>query len=243
MIKKTLVTFFICLLFIAGISAKSKKQKVLVFFKTAGYHHNAIKAGTTAIFKLANENNFIADTTADSTKFTSKNLKQYAAVIFLNTTGNVLNEEQQLAFTKFIQSGKGFVGVHAAADTEYDWPWYGHLTGAYFKSHPKIQEATLHIPDSSFIATKHLPRQWIHTDEWYNFKQLPEDVHILITVDEKSYTGGANGDNHPISWYHNFDGGRAFYTALGHTDACYSDPLFLQHLYGGIRYAMSGQLN
>ncbi len=216
---------------------------MLVFFKTAGYHHNSIAAGTAAIFKLAEENNFIADTTADSTKFNNKNLKQYAAVIFLNTTGNVLNEDGQAAFTKFIQSGKGFVGVHAAADTEYDWPWYDSLNGAHFKSHPKIQEATLNIPDSSFIATKHLPRQWIHTDEWYNFKQPPADVHVLMTVDEKSYTGGTNGDNHPISWYHNFDGGRAFYTALGHTDACYSDPLFLQHLYGGIQYAMSGQLN
>lgn len=246
MIKNLLVTILVCLLSIIVISAKAfkaKKQKVLVFFKTAGYHHGSIKAGTAAIFKMAAENNFIVDTTADSTKFTRKNLKQYAAVIFLNTTGNVLNEAQQSAFTKYIQSGKGFVGVHAAADTEYDWPWYGQLNGAHFKSHPKIQEATLTISDRSFIATKHLQQQWIHTDEWYNFRKVPANVNVLISVDEKSYTGGANGENHPISWYHSFDNGRAFYTALGHTDACYSDSLFLQHLYGGIQYSMSGKIN
>ena len=214
------------------------KPKFLIFCKTAGFHHNSIAVGIPAIIKLGQENNFDVDTTTNSAKFTIANLKQYAAVIFLSTTGDVLNDEQQKAFQQYIHSGHGFVGVHAATDTEYDWPWYGDLVGAYFKSHPKQQEATLRVVDRSFIATKHLPAEWKRFDEWYNYKYIAKGLHVLITIDEKSYTGGENGDNHPMAWYHEYDGGRAFYTELGHTDESYSDPLYLQHLLGGIKYAM-----
>jgi type 1 glutamine amidotransferase len=166
-------------------------------------------------------------------------LKKYDAVIFLSTTGDVLNDEQQEAFQKFIHSGKGFVGVHAATDTEYDWPWYNQLVGAYFKSHPKQQEAMLNIIDATHASTQHLPAKWKRFDEWYNFKSIQNGLHVLITIDEKSYTGGENGDVHPMAWYHDFDGGRAFYTALGHTNESYADPLYLQHLLAGIQYAIN----
>jgi len=214
------------------------KPKVLIFSKTAGFHHNSIALGIPAIIKLGQENNFDVDTTTNSAKFTTENLKQYAAVIFLSTTGDVLNDEQQKAFEQYIKSGGGFVGVHAATDTEYGWPWYGDLVGAYFKSHPKQQEAVLHVVDRNFIATKHLPAEWKRFDEWYNYKYIAKNLHVLITIDEKSYTGGENGDNHPMAWYHEYDGGRAFYTELGHTDESYADPLYLQHLLGGIKYAI-----
>jgi uncharacterized protein len=214
------------------------KARILVFSKTAGFHHASIAAGIPAIIKLGKENDFDVDTTTNSAKFTSANLKQYAAVIFLSTTGDVLNDEQQKAFEAYIHSGGGFVGVHAATDTEYGWPWYGDLVGAYFKSHPKQQVATLHVVDHNFIATKHLPAEWKRFDEWYNYKYIAKGLHVLITIDEKSYTGGENGDYHPMSWYHQYDGGRAFYTELGHTDESYSDPLYLQHLLGGIQYAI-----
>jgi type 1 glutamine amidotransferase len=214
------------------------KPKVLVFSKTAGFHHASIAVGVPAIIKLGHENNFDVDTTTNSAKFTSANLKQYAAVIFLSTTGDVLNDEQQKAFEQYIKSGGGFVGVHAATDTEYGWPWYGDLVGAYFKSHPKQQQATLQVVDRNFIATKHLPAEWKRFDEWYNYKYIAKDLHVLIKIDEKSYTGGENGDNHPMSWYHEYDGGRAFYTELGHTDESYADPLYLKHLLGGIQYAI-----
>lgn len=212
-------------------------KSVLIFSKTAGYHHNSIAAGIPAIIKLGQENGFSVDTTTNSAMFTESNLKKYDAVIFLSTTGDVLNDEQQEAFKKYIESGKGFVGIHAATDTEYDWPWYGDLVGAYFKSHPKQQQATFHVVDRSFIATKHLPETWSRFDELYNFKYIAKGLHILITIDEKSYTGGENGENHPMSWYHNYDGGRAFYTELGHTDESYVDPLYLKHILGGIKYA------
>ncbi|HVV56100.1 MAG TPA: ThuA domain-containing protein [Mucilaginibacter sp.] len=214
------------------------KPKVLVFSKTKGFHHESIAVAVPAIMKLGREHGFDVDTTTDASKFSYDNLKQYAAVIFMSTTGDVLDDAQQDAFKKYIESGGGFVGVHSATDTEYGWPWYGDLVGAYFKSHPKQQEATLNIVDPNFIATKGLPRVWKRFDEWYNYKYIAKGLHVLITIDEKSYTGGENGDYHPMSWYHSYDGGRAFYTELGHTNESYSDPLYLKHLLGGIEYAM-----
>jgi len=228
----------ICGLVTCCILSVAARQKVLVFSKTAGYHHKSIAAGEAAIIKLGTENNFDVDTTTNAEKFTYQNLKQYATVIFLSTTGNVLNDAQQGEFEKYIRAGGGFVGVHAATDTEYDWPWYGNLVGAYFKSHPAQQNATFNVVDHDFIATKKLPPVWKRFDELYNFKWMAPDLHVLITIDEKSYTGGSMGDNHPMSWYHDYDGGRAFYTELGHTDESYSDPLYLGHLLGGIKYAM-----
>ncbi len=214
------------------------KSKVLIFCKTAGFHHQSIGAGIAAIKLLGEKNNFEADTTTDAGKFTYGNLKKYAAVIFLNTTGDVLNDAQQTEFQKYIRSGKGYVGVHAATDTEYDWPWYGELSGAYFGNHPKIQQAVLKVNGPVNDFTKDLPAQWTKIDEWYNFKWISDKTHVVLTLDESSYTGGKNGLAHPMSWYHEFDGGRAFTTALGHTDESYTDPLFLNHLLAGINYAM-----
>ncbi len=229
-----------CIAFVLFSFVSHKKiPKVLVFSRTVKFHHNSIPAGQTALMKLGTENNFEVDTTTDASTFTDKNLKKYDAVIFLSTTGDVLNDEQQAAFEKFIRSGKGYMGIHAATDTEYDWPWYNQLAGAYFKSHPKQQEAMLHIVDGAHISTKHLPAEWKRFDEWYNFKSLQPGLHVLITIDEKSYSGGENGDFHPMAWYHDFDGGRAFYTELGHTDESYADPMFLKHLLGGIQYAIT----
>ena len=217
----------------------AKQKSVLVFSKTAAFRHTAaIEAGKKNIQMLGAKNNFLVDTTEDAELFTPGNLKKYAAVIFLCTTGNVLNDRQQQAFEQYIKAGGGFVGLHSAADTEYDWPWYGELNGAYFKSYPKQQEAIFNIVDGNNIATAHLPKVWKRFDELYNFKWIGSDLHILITIDENSYAGGANGENHPMSWYHEFDGGRAFYTALGHDNTSYEDPLYLQHILGGIKYAM-----
>lgn len=216
-----------------------KKNRVLIFSLTKGFRHASIADGITAIQKLGNENNFEVDTTKDAGNFTLINLKQYGAVVFLNTTGDVLNDEQQEAFQQYIQSGGGFVGVHSAADTEYDWPWYGRLAGAWFKSHPAVQSAILNVIDTNHPATRHLSKNWQRTDEWYNFKWVSDSLNTLITIDENSYTGNKMGVTHPMSWFHNFDGGRAFYTALGHTKESYTtDPLYLQHLLGGIEYAM-----
>ena len=215
-----------------------KKKCILVFAKTAGFRHTSIPKGKEALLLMGKQHNFIVDTTEDASLFTTKNLRKYDAVVFLSTTGDVLNNEQQAAFEQYIRSGKGFVGIHAATDTEYEWPWYCKLVGANFLSHPKQQQATLHVTDAGHISTKHLPAVWERFDEWYNFKNQNADVNVLLTIDEKTYQGGKNGDKHPMAWYHAYDGGRAFYTALGHTDESYKEEHFLKHVLGGIEYAM-----
>lgn len=228
----------VLLLFTLCCNHLQAKPKVLVFCKTAGFHHKSIGPGIAAIELLGKQNGFNTDTTTNAAKFTYGNLKQYAAVIFLNTTGDVLNDEQQAEFQKYIRAGKGFVGIHAATDTEFDWPWYGQLAGAYFSDHPKVQQAVLQVTGPTNDFTKHLPAKWTKTDEWYNFKYISDKLNVLLTLDESSYAGGKNGSAHPMSWYQEFDGGRAFTTALGHTDESYTDPLFLQHILAGINYAM-----
>jgi type 1 glutamine amidotransferase len=236
--------FITLLIFVTMVSINhevyAKSKKVLIFCKTVGFHHSSIKEGVAAIQLLGKENKFEVDSTTNSANFTEANLKQYHAVIFLNTTGDVLNNEQQNAFEKYIRAGGGFVGVHSATDCEYNWPWYGNLVGAYFSSHPAQQEAVLNVTDRKHISTKHLPEKYKRKDEWYNFKWVAKDLNILISIDEKSYNAGTGkmGDAHPMAWYHKYDGGRAFYTELGHTEASYDEPLFLNHLLGGIKYAI-----
>lgn len=235
-----LVPVLLCLSFTLNDTLPKKPVKVLVFSKTLGFRHKSIQPGIAAIKKLGEENGFIADTTEDATKFTTDNLKNYKAVIFLSPTGEVFNDEQKLAFQTYIKSGGGFVGIHAATDCLYKWEWYGKMIGGYFASHPAVQEAVLTIKDTKHPSTKKLVSPWTHRDEWYNFKYTNTDVKVLLTVDEKSYKGGKNGDYHPAAWYHEFEGGRVFYTALGHTSECYTtDENFLKHLMGGIKYALA----
>ncbi|MCA6074832.1 ThuA domain-containing protein [Fulvivirga sedimenti] len=231
---------------IAAVSCSGPKgpSKVLVFSKTAGFRHESIAAGIKAIEKLSKQYNFVMDTTESSDAFNEENLQNYKAVIFLNTTGDVLNKQQQNDFERFIQAGGGFVGVHAAADTEYDWPWYGRLVGGYFNGHPNgpnVRTASFDIVDNTHISTDSLPARYERTDEFYNYRNIQEDLNVLITIDESTYEGGTNGDFHPMVWYHDFDGGRAFYTAMGHTDESYSEPYFLYNLAGGIQYALGGE--
>src|SRR5450755_2158542 len=218
------------LIFLIGCHGREGSPRVLIFLKTGGYHHASISNGVEAIRKLGGQNNFKVDTTSSATWITEDSLKKYAAVIFLNTTGDLLNKYQEADFERFIQAGGGFVGIHAATDAEYDWEWYGRLVGAYFNGHPEQQDAIVNIADLANDATRHLPKPWKRKDEWYNFKKIGNDLHVLLTLDEHSYKGGTNGNLHPVDWYHDYDGGRAWYTALGHTEASYSDPFFLEHI-------------
>jgi cytochrome c len=219
------------------LSCTQQKPRVLVFSKTKGYRHESIEVGKNAIIKLGQKNNFDVDTTENANAFAEENLKKYKAVIFLSTTGDVLNANQQTDFQRFVQAGGGYMGIHAAADCEYEWLWYGKLVGAYFKSHPQIQEAIVRKskPDD---LTKGLPEEWKRTDEWYNYKTISPDINTLYSLDETSYKGGGNGSNHPIAWYHEFDGGRSFYTGMGHVKESFADSLYLNHIEKGILYAI-----
>ena len=222
-------------------AAHGQESRVLVFSRTAGFRHTSIGPGLAAIRKLGQENAFAVDATEDASAFTSKNLGRYRAVVFLNTTGDVLDATQQDDFERYIQAGGGYVGIHAATDTEYDWPWYNRLAGAYFASHPNnpnVRKGTFRVLDKNHPSTEGLPDRIEREDEFYNFKSIDPGIKVLVDIDEKSYEGGTNGDRHPMSWYRDFDGGRSFYTNMGHTDETFAEPLFLRHLLGGLRYAM-----
>jgi len=223
------IIFFVWALFSCE-PPSNRPFKILVFTKTAGFAHNSIPDGVKAIQNLAKAENWNVVVTNESESFNEQFLKDCSAIVFLNTTGDVLNGDQEIAMERFVQAGGGFVGVHAASDTEYQWPWYGKLVGAYFDNHPQIQDAKINVQNSKHPATKHLPSPWIRKDEWYNFKKAPDHVEVLLELDESSYEGGNMGGNHPFSWAHEYDGGRAFYTAGGHTKESYQEEAFLQHL-------------
>ncbi|MEV4760295.1 ThuA domain-containing protein [Micromonospora sp. NPDC049559] len=213
---------------------------MLVFSKTAGFRHDSIPAGIATIRQLGEENGFTVDATEDATAFNDANLARYKAVIWLSTTGDVLDADQQAAFERYVRAGGGYAGVHAASDTEYNWPWYGDLVGAYFASHPAQQQATVKVEDHAHPSTAHLPDEWSRFDEWYNFQTNPRGkVHVLASLDETSYAPGAGamGADHPTAWCHDYDGGRAWYTGGGHTIESYAEPEFRAHLLGGIQTA------
>jgi type 1 glutamine amidotransferase len=211
---------------------------VLLFTKTAGFRHASIPNGIAALTTLGQAHGFLVNATEDAAVFVDDQLAAYRVVVFLNTSGDILNADQQAALERFIQSGGGFVGIHSATDTEYGWPWYGQLVGASFANHPAIQTATVQVLDKTHLSVLHLPERWTRVDEWYNFQASPAPtVTILAEVDESTYTGGTMGAHHPMVWCHEYDGGRAWYTALGHTEESYADPLFNAHLLGGILWA------
>ena len=215
---------------------------MLVFSRTKGFRHSSIPDGVAAVQALGAAHGFAVEATEDATAFSDQSLARFAAVVFMSTTGDVLDSTQQAAFQRYIRGGKGYVGVHAASDTEYDWPWYGQLVGAYFKSHPAVQEAKLDVRVRTHPATKCLPAVWNRRDEWYDFRaQPPADATVLLTIDETSYSGGTMGAVHPMAWSRTFDGGRTFYTELGHTSQSFKDQAYLDHLAGGILWAMGAR--
>ncbi|MFJ9041829.1 ThuA domain-containing protein [Streptomyces sp. NPDC102406] len=219
-------------------AAADPAYRVLVFSKTAGFRHDSIPAATQALRDLGAANSFTVTATEDAGAFTPANLAGFKAVVFLSTTGDVLDPSQQTALQGYVDGGGGFLGIHAAADTEYDWPYYQQLVGAWFKSHPAIQQATVRTEDRAHAATSHLGRTWSRTDEWYNYRTDPRSTaHVLQSLDESSYSGGEMAGDHPITWCHPQGAGRSFYTGLGHTQESYTDPAFRALLLGGIRYA------
>ncbi|MFC5219012.1 ThuA domain-containing protein [Streptomyces coerulescens] len=229
---------------LAGVSAAphaaaADEFDVLVFSKIAGFRHDSIANGVQAVKDLGSANGFNVTATEDASTFTASGLAPYEAVVFLNTTGDVLNDAQQSAFEGYIEAGGGFVGTHAAADTEYGWPFYGKLVGAYFKTHPAIQQAKVDIEDRAHSSTAHLASApWTRTDEWYDYQSNPRsNAHVLASLDESSYSPGAPMGDHPITWCKTISSGRSWYTGFGHTKETWADASFRKMLLGGIRYA------
>ncbi len=233
-----LLLFMAMLLSCSQAWADASPKKVLVFTKTTGFRHANIEKGVTVLKNIFSKEGIAVSHTEDANVFLADSLQSFQAVIFFSTTGTILNAEQKTAFQKFIESGRGFMGIHAAADTEYEWPWYANLVGAYFASHPAVQEAKIDVVNRKHLATRHLQKIWMHKDEWYDFKDVKPGINILMMLDETSYKGGKMGKFHPIAWFQEFKGYRMFYTGLGHTEESFDDLNFQKQLIGGLKYVM-----
>jgi uncharacterized protein len=245
-LKSILFGLLLCIMTTQIIA--QQQINVLVFTKTTDYYHNAVPNAMKAFYEIGHEKKWGLTFTEDSTMFTEAFLQKFDVVVFLLTGGDLLNQEQKLAFKKFIQNGGGFVGVHSATVTEYKWKWYGELVRAYFTGHPPVQKGKLIIENKNHPSTKHFNTdtlEWV--DEWYSFDKNPrKEVDVLISIDEKSYDIKDNpwfkgvdlvmGD-HPLVWCQEFDGGRSFQTALGHEPKIYDNQLMRQHIIGAIEWA------
>jgi cytochrome c len=234
---------------VATMSSFAQQKRVLIFSKTMGFRHSSIEAGKPFFQGWGKQAGVGVDLTENADDFNEENLKKYNAVVFLSTTGDVLNPVQQADFERYIQAGGGYMGVHAASDTEYNWPWYNDLMGGYFASHPgapdgNVQNGKMIVMDKNHPSTAHLPDTFEREDEFYDFKSLKKDkLNFLVRVDEDSYKQGKMGDFHPMAWYHEFDGGKAFYTNYGHTNETFTQPDMQKHLIGGLTWAMADKLN
>lgn len=235
-----IVSFILLLLSICAqqTAYAQLKPRILIFSATESFRHDNIEEGALALMEFFETKGLQVEHSEDVELFTEGNLLKYEVLVFFNTTGNLFNAEQKRAFQKFINSDKGFIGIHAACDTEHDWPWYGKLLGAYFKSHPAIQEASIEVQNRKHPSAKHLPEIWRVKDEWYDYDLVNPAIQVLMNLDEKSYKGGKMGENHPIAWFHEFESSRVFYTGLGHRIELFEDSNFLEHLWGGMRYVL-----
>ncbi len=236
MLKSSIVVAVALFMWLASPPAT---PRVLVFSKTVLFRHASIPDGIKCIKEIL-EPNIAVDQTEDASQFTKDNLAKYSAVVFLSTTGDVLDDAQQVAFQDYIETGGGFVGIHAASDTEHAWPWYEEMVGAYFAGHPDIQKATVIVEDQTHPSTRMLPARWERTDEWYRFNRNPrkvDGIHVLARLDEATYEGGGMPDDHPCMWWREMKAGRCWYTAGGHTKESFSEPLFREHLKAGIMWA------
>ncbi len=247
-IRKLLV---IVILFTSLQSLAQKQFKALLVTTTRGWHHESVHAGVLAIQQLGVRNSFDVVLWEDPDGFTDKYVEQFKVIIFLNTTGDIFDSAQQKVMERFIQGGKGFVGIHSASDTEYGWDWYTKLVGRMFHIHPVIQTARLTVLDATFPGVQGFTGNRLWTDELYEFgPEKVNDLKYILNLDETSYNpkvdwgrkkGEGMGKLHPMAWYHQYDGGRSFYTALGHMPSVYSDAAFLNHLSAGIFWAATGK--
>ena len=207
---------------------------LLVYTRTSGYRHDSIPAGVAALRGL---DGYTVDATEDPAAFRPDLLSSYAAVVFVSTSEDILDDAGRDALKGYVTGGGSWLGIHCAAASEYHWPWFGELVGARFDEHPEIQDGTIVVEDHDHPSTRHLGPTWAWRDEWYNFRSNPRpDVRVLLTADEASYDGGTMGADHPLAWCHDRLGGRSFYTALGHISEAYADAAFLAHLGGALAW-------
>ncbi len=250
--RKFILSFLTVVLFVPALAIAQPQFRALLFTETGGWHHQSISVGVDALKELAQRHQFQLDWQGNSGVFNNQQrLMSYDVIIFLSTTGNVLSDEEQANMEAFIQSGKGYVGIHAASDTEYRWEWYTQLVGRMFAHHPANQTTRVTVLDDSFPGLERVPESYLWTDEWYAFgEEKVEGLNYLLSIDESMYEIQPHwdqnpkegmGDFHPVAWYHEFDGGRSYYNAMGHMPETFSDMMFMEMLYGGIYWAATGK--
>jgi uncharacterized protein len=217
------------------------KPRLLLFTRTTDYRHDSIPAGVAMVEAIGDADGFDVDAHEDPTAFERANLESYDIVCWLSTCGTILTEPQRVAFSRWLKAGGAFVGIHSATASEYDWPVFETIIGARFENHPELQRATILVEDRDHPSTVHLQPTWQWDDEWYNFRLSPRGrVRVLATVDEATYSGGEMGSDHPIAWCGSYGDGRTWYTSLGHSVAAYRDPMFIEHVRGGINSLVRG---
>lgn len=211
-------------------------SRVLVLTETQGFRHESIDAGINMFTSHALEWGIEVTYSGCSEDYLLNAINRFDIIVLLNTTGDYLNQEEQQEVKEYLQDGGAILGIHAAADAEYNWDWYRYILGGWFDSHPEIQSANCMVDSLKMPLTNGLPVVWTRTDEWYNFKNLMPDNQITVTIDEGSYVGGTNGSLHPISWYRLVENGKVFYTAMGHTKESYKEPLFILQIKNAIEW-------
>lgn len=224
---------------------KQEQARVLIFSHSTGWRHKSIETGVEALKALGAREGYEMVATEDPAIFSTESLKDFDAIILLNTTADGKTEnsywfvgERKAAFKAFVQNGGGIVGIHAATDSHYDWPWYGKMIGGYFKRHPKgTPTGTLTVVNADHPSTADIPTEFVRTDEWYYVKDFNTDVTLLVTIDPVSI-GQPDEGPQPVAWFHEYDGGRVFYTSMGHTNETYAEPIFLSHVAGGLHWVL-----
>lgn len=233
---------------LSACTAAESQKHILIYTRNGeGYVHENIGASVAALEKICTEEGYATEVSEVPGVFTPENLERFDAIIFTNTNNEGFDTDgQREAFQEYIRKGGGFMAIHSASGSEREWPWYWALVGGKFLRHPAYQEFDVLVTDTTHLSTSHLPRRWRVSDECYFSNQLNPDIHVLLSVDlttiedegKLEYPGETFGQQFPLCWCHTFDGGREWYTALGHDSAFYSDPLFVEHLRGGLLWVL-----
>jgi type 1 glutamine amidotransferase len=227
-------------------AAAADQARVLVYSGSTGFRHDSIPAAVEAMKAIAIKAGYGVDATEDPEVFTAEKLKAYKVIVFVSTTTDPKKPESEWfvgarrdALQGFLKDGKGVVGLHAAGDSHYHWPWYGQMIGGYFERHPKgTPKGVVTVRDAKHPATAKLPKTLERNDEWYYYKDFDPTMRLLVTVDPATIgQGEADVNPNPVVWCHDFGGGRVFYNGLGHTSESYSEPYMVTLLEGGLAYA------
>ncbi len=217
---------------------KITAPSILIVTKAQGFSHTSTEAGVKMFQRHAADWKLTITRADETAGYGGTALRAFDIVVLLNCTGDVFNDDAQTGLQDYVRHGGRILGIHACADAEYNWPWYGDMLGGRFADHPAVQEATCTVELTTHPSTQGLPYHWVRTDEWYNLKNLASDNILLVSVNEATYNGGTMGGFHPISWCRDYDGGHVFYTAMGHTDASFSEPNFEAHIKGAMDWLL-----